>query len=224
MDNRLLSDAELLLKLRTTEDPFVERKSKNDLKDVLKSIVAFANSTPVNYPAVLFLGAKNDGTIETGLNLDNAQKEVNKALGKAYPAIYTMQKIVRNSDGAECLAVIIPGSPDRPHFSGPSYVRLGSESVAASKGQFNQMIAERQSKVREILRWLGKNILIEHYVEGLRGMQHTGTGGGKVIECNQFYVTIESGQPSSKVCYPLNRIEISFDPQRSTLKLEIRGH
>jgi predicted HTH transcriptional regulator len=61
-----LSDADLLSKLKNCEDAFVERKTAADNKDWLKTVVAFANSTPIGYPAVLFIGVKDEGTIEAG--------------------------------------------------------------------------------------------------------------------------------------------------------------
>jgi predicted HTH transcriptional regulator len=60
----MLSDQELFLRLSNFEDYFVERKSKGDTRDITKTAVAFANSAPIGYPAVLFVGVKDDGTIE----------------------------------------------------------------------------------------------------------------------------------------------------------------
>jgi len=78
-----MSDADLLARMRNYEDHLVERKTSNDLKDVLKTIVAFANSAPVGYPAILYLGVRDSGEIETPqTNLDNGQKAVNKELQK----------------------------------------------------------------------------------------------------------------------------------------------
>jgi predicted HTH transcriptional regulator len=67
------SDQELLLKLRNFEDNFVERKTISDNKDWLKTVVAFANSVPIGYPAILFISVKNDGTIRDSVNLDKLQ-------------------------------------------------------------------------------------------------------------------------------------------------------
>jgi predicted HTH transcriptional regulator len=53
-----ISDHDLVLRLRSFEDAFVERKTSADSKDWLKTIVAFANTAPVGYPAVLFIGVK----------------------------------------------------------------------------------------------------------------------------------------------------------------------
>lgn len=69
-----LADEDLLTRLKNFEDNFVERKSAGDNRDWLKTLVAFANSTPVGYPAVLFIGVRDDGTPEGGNNLDKLQQ------------------------------------------------------------------------------------------------------------------------------------------------------
>jgi hypothetical protein len=59
-----LSDADLLARLKNFEDHFVERKTIGDQKDWKKTAVAFANSAPIGYPAVLYIGARENGQIE----------------------------------------------------------------------------------------------------------------------------------------------------------------
>ena len=81
-----ISDQDLLLRLQSFEDAFVERKTCGDSKDWLKTVVAFANSTPVDYPAVLFVGVKDDGTPEEKpVDLDSLQRTLSKQLTNAYP-------------------------------------------------------------------------------------------------------------------------------------------
>jgi hypothetical protein len=60
----MLTDEELLLRLRSFEDAFVERKTKGDHIDWVKTIVAFANSTPVGFPAVLFIGSGTTASLK----------------------------------------------------------------------------------------------------------------------------------------------------------------
>src|SRR5713226_7104368 len=74
------SVGELLARMRRFEDHFVERKTANDKKDWLKTIVAFANSTPAGSTAVLFFGVTDAGEIEGQSNLDSLQKTLNKEL------------------------------------------------------------------------------------------------------------------------------------------------
>jgi len=205
------TEEELLLWLKGTEHSFVERKVFSDSKDWLKTVVGFANSAPVNYPAVLFIGAKDDGSPEQKAeNLDSIQKSLADKLRAAYPAIYYFTKILHVKT-AEILAVIVPGSAERPHFAGQSYVREGSKTVEASKEQFDALIASRNSKAYEILRWKGKTITVVSMPPDPRGSAVIGEG--KVTDCNQHYVTVGS------VSLPLERIYILFDDKRSRLEL-----
>jgi predicted HTH transcriptional regulator len=215
-----LKDEELLLRLKNFEDNFVERKTSGDSKDWLKTIVAFANSTPVGYPAVLYIGVKNDGTPEEKpVNLDSLQKTFGEKIGEAYPTIYCLTKIL-NVEGKQILAVIVPGSADRPHFAGQAYVRKGSKSIVASEAQFEELIASRNSKAYEILKWKGKPIT----VDSMR-VEHTHMMGAvassseyTVVDCNQFFVTLATS--SFQKCAPLRRVDISFDQKANRLKLE----
>lgn len=217
----ILTDEELLLRLDSIEDNFVERKSSGDSRDWLKTAVAFANSVPVGYPAVLFIGVKDDGSIEETVNLDSLQKTLNSKLADAYPPIYYTPKIVERA-GRQCLAVIIPGSQERPHFAGQSYVRVGSQTRKASEGEFSKLIVERNSKAYEILKWKDKTITVDILnIEQVRAYGRVASSQERtIIDCNQFYVTLQF-RDSSVESIPLRRIELSFDHNASRLKLEV---
>ena len=217
-----LSNEDLLLRLPNFEDFFVERKTASEKKDWLYTVVAFANSAPIDYPAVLFIGVKNDGTIENTGNLDKLQQTFTEILGQAYPPIATFSKVLEK-DGKQCLAVIVPGSPIRPHFAGQSFVREGSETKKASDEQFTRLIAERNSKAREILKWKGKRINVRAtedrtVIAGL-SFNRGGNQAFTLEDCNQFYVTISDG--GRKDSFPLEQVEISFDHSSGTPRLEI---
>ncbi|MFQ5927947.1 MAG: helix-turn-helix domain-containing protein, partial [Terriglobia bacterium] len=102
-----LSDQDLLSRLQNFEDYFVERKTSSDKRDWLKTVVGFANSAPVGYPAVLFIGVRDDGTIEGTANLDKLQQTFSGIVSEAYPPIATFPKVLER-DGKQFLAVIIP--------------------------------------------------------------------------------------------------------------------
>ena len=55
-----VSDEELLNRFHNSEDAFVERKRFSDTDDWLKTVVAFANSCPIGFWGVLFVGVKDD--------------------------------------------------------------------------------------------------------------------------------------------------------------------
>src|ERR1022692_844940 len=148
-----LNEADLLARMRNFEDHLVERKTVKDEKDWKKTAVAFANSVPVGLPAVLYIGVRDNGEIETPQqNLDEAEKKFNRQMEKVYPRIAYIPKVI-SDNGRQALAVVIPGSDLRPPFAGLSYVRRGSESIESSDDQFAQLIASRSAKSREILKW-----------------------------------------------------------------------
>jgi len=154
-----LTEADLLARMKNFEDHFVERKVSGDEKDWLKTIVAFANSAPVGLPCVLYIGVKDSGEIETPQkNLDEIQRRFNSKVERAYPRVPYVPKII-TENGRQALAIIVPGSELRPHFAGPSFVRVGSETREASDEQFDQLIATRNSKAHTILSFKGKQLL-----------------------------------------------------------------
>lgn len=123
------------------EDHLVERKTAGDQKYWLKTIVAFATSTPTGLTAVLFIGVTDSGEIEERQNnLDSTQKTLNKELEKAYPRIDCTARVIEK-DGRQALAAIVPPSDKKPHFSGPSFVRRMSETFEASEKEFGELIA-----------------------------------------------------------------------------------
>ena len=122
-------------------------------------------------------------------------------------------------DGKQFLAVLIPGSEERPHFAGPSYVRVGSETKKANESQYDKLIAQRQGKAREILRWKNQDITMERTYTGRTGRYPS---VAKVAGCNAFYVTLLQGQ--DPISFSLTRVNISYDDKERRLKLEIHEH
>ena len=215
-----LADHDILLRLKNIEDSTVERKTASDYRDCLKTAVSFSNSLPADDPGIIFVGVGNDGTVQDNLNLYSLQRDVSKELRKIYPPIYPQMKAMKDATGKEFLAVIVRGSVERPHFSGPAYVRDGEQTREASEPQFERLIAERSSKVREILKWHGSQITlrlpkVEYTIAGTSRTEHGDILSAHVLACNQFCATLQvmrSGNDSSLASIPLSKLEISFDP------------
>ena len=71
----------LLARLRDEEDHFVERKTVSDINDCVNTVVAFANSAPVGWRCVLYVGVREDGRFEEKqVDYDSIQKSVNNKL------------------------------------------------------------------------------------------------------------------------------------------------
>jgi len=222
----MLTNEEILLKLAQQEDSFVERKSRNDVNDCLRTAVAFANSTPIGYPAIMFVGVTDNGDIETIADLDKLQWSISERVSKAYPTIYTETRILEK-DGKKLLAVLVPGSPDRPHFAGPSFIRDGSKSIPASEAQFKTLIAQRESKAYEILQWKGKHVTLIRkpktiLLNGSTLPQHDDINVARVLDCNLFYVTLEVFHKfaTANSSIPLRFVDLSFDHKKDWLQIE----
>jgi predicted HTH transcriptional regulator len=98
-----LTEEALILRLQSTEHDFVERKSRSDQGGWLQSAVAFANSTPVGWPAVLFVGVDDDGKPQLAPEkLEDLEKSVSDVLEQAYPAIYRHVIPLQWADGLSC--------------------------------------------------------------------------------------------------------------------------
>jgi Schlafen, AlbA_2 len=217
------NDGDLLARMRRFEDHFVERKTVSDRKDWLKTIVAFANSTPDGSTSVLFIGVTNEGVIEDSNNdHDAVQKTLNKELEKAYPRIQC-QSVVIAENGRQALAIIVPSSKNKPHFAGPAFVRRFSETFDASEQEFNELIARRNSKVSRILDYKGRQVTV---INSRRTANHISEsywpGNTIVYDCDQHYLTLATGtQPQDRSSFSLAQVEISFDHSINRLLIKL---
>lgn len=216
----ILSDTEILRRLRDVEDSFTERKSFGDFhKDVAKTVCAFANSAPFGYPCILYIGVRNDGTLETHSDdeLDRVQQTLTKKCGAIYPPVYTLQKVLTGPGGVKIVAVVIPGSSNRPHFTGPAYMRKGSESFEASEEMLNGLIADRSSKAYKVRTWIGKEVVVSYCSPSgvLRDERCL------LVDCNQFYLTYKELDytPHQIKSWPLSRFDLSYHHERTALRL-----
>jgi hypothetical protein len=99
--------------------------------------------------------------------------------------------------------------------------------MVASEAQFQSLVAQRQSKVYEILKWKQQWVSVDYVrteqVQLMGPISHSEVL--RVVECNQFYVTLSStpvGMLSKPdTCLPLNRVHLSFDVGNNRLKLEV---
>jgi hypothetical protein len=217
-----MSDADLIARLRNYEDQFVERKTVGDLKDCLKTVVALANSAPIGMQCVIYVGVKDDGQFENRqYDFDSVQKTLNRMLQNIYPRAAYFLKLITDGNST-ALAVVVPGSEHRPHFSGPSFIRVGSETLEASQAQFDILIAMRGSKVYRLAQHLGKQVSVIN--NSLLGngtfMRGSWNKVPTIVDCNEFWLTLQC--PGEKSCsFPLRDVELNYDNQHDRLQLEI---
>lgn len=222
------SDADLKLWLTATEYQFVERKAKNDRGGWLRTVVAFANSNPIGTPGVLYIGVSDDGNI-LGLGPKELEDTM-KSLG-AYIAEHTwppvpLIPISLTVDGKSCIAAVVPYSSQRPPFAGKAYLRRGTETLDASEKEYDELIATRNGKAREILKWVAKQITFTMLQsDGHNYKPLTLTRPIYVETCGPHFLTIKMegtmGQVPEIQSYPLHAVELSFDNPKNRLTLLI---
>src|SRR5713226_9450615 len=75
-----------------SEDSLREKKVESDLGDLLRTLVAFANSVGPDDTAQLFIGEKDDDTVQGVTNVDSIQKRIKMKLTKSTRESITGQK------------------------------------------------------------------------------------------------------------------------------------
>lgn len=127
------------------EDSLREKKTESDLKDLLKTLVAFANSVAPSDTATVLIGERDDGTVQGITNGDNIQKKVKDTAERIYPEIY-YKTTVYEREGKQCIRVDMKHNGLAPHFGGAAWVRKGSVTVEATEQLYQQMVELRQEK------------------------------------------------------------------------------
>jgi hypothetical protein len=212
------------------EDNLLERKVEGDLKDLLKTLVAFANSVRPGHIATILIGEKDDGTVAGVTNPDSIQKKVREESEKIYPGIL-WRLAVYEKEGKYCIRVEIQYSGETPHFGGPAWVRKGSETIKANDEVFQRLIELRSEKARELTKWVGKEITIQGEgkvrsdpnskigIVALSSERWTRPLIARLVSVNGFWATFEKdGERASE---PLAKVTLSFDHDKEQLKLII---
>jgi hypothetical protein len=220
---------ELLHRLSDHEDNFIERKldGVHD-RDVRKTVVAFANSVTPEREGILFIGVADNGEIVGCVNPDDKQKKVRKACDDCFPAVRFVSEVLPVS-GKSVVAIIVPFSSDKPHFSGPAYVRRGSESVVASNTAFDQLIYSRNSKLAAIQRYAGQIVTVislAHKLGQARIVYDSGyreTAECRIIECDPHTVRLQNISTNEICSEAVDRIELTRDEEKYRPKLIVKG-
>ncbi len=220
---------ELLTRLADKEDNFVERKLEGyGARDFRKTIVAFANSVPENRKAVLFVGVRDDGTVQGVTDADSLQKKLGRIWDKdCYPPIrpHPVCTCLRVSD-KDIVAVEVTASKNRPHFSGPAYIRRASENVPASEELFRDMLTSHCDKAAAIVKLKHSMVTVELIGKKL-GSHRAGSGYHAepecfILDCTPHCVTFEHA--GGRYSEPLENITLAEDTKRHRpYKLIIRA-
>ena len=218
---------------RTIESALIERKPDNFKdREARKVVVAFANSTPDGQEAVLFVGIHDKtGEVLGVANPEELQRKYVRVLAECYPAI-VFHIHALPVDGKTVLAIVVPASRRRPHFTGGAYIRTGSQSVLANAELYEELILSRTDKTRQLLELKHTHALVT--VRGLNyrlGSQRIFSGGGhseeipdcKIEHCDAFRVRLYRLDSQTSFSEDLGRVTISFDDKKNRPMLLVVG-
>lgn len=223
------SAEELLSRLADAEDSFVERKHAGAKSDELRrTIVAFANSVPDERSGVLFIGVRDDGEVQGVDGTDSLQKTIGSICSReCYPPVRYQCEVIRQGD-KDVLAVVIPSSSTRPHFSGPAFVRRGSQTIIASEDQLNELVVSRLSKPAAILKFKSQLITVVARAKELGSAKILGdpryraSHQCRVEGCTAHTVRLFDLATQQAVAEPLENVTLSFDEKTNRLLLIVQ--
>lgn len=221
------------------EDSLREKKVESDLKDLLKTLVAFANSVGPNDTAQIFIGERDDGTVQGVTNADNIQKTIRNECDKIYPEIYYRTEVYER-EGKQCVRVDIKQNKLAPHFAGPAWVRKGSETIKATPQLYQEMVELRQSKVWTLSQWLNRRITVTGTLPEMTGMPQIYPAMWTVIDrwfgyheatllvVNPYWVTVrvqvwpDGHGGNTDRSEPMERLLLTWDHEKDRLKVLVK--
>jgi hypothetical protein len=218
-----LTRDDLIARLRDPEDSFVERKPQGVTgDDVKRTAVAFANSVPIGREAILFIGVRDDGTIEGISGADSFQKKTANWLRRdCYPPINYTTELLSVAEHT-VLAVVIPPSQERPHFSGPAFIRIGTKTEVASVQLYDDLLLSRVDKARDIARYRGTTVTVwtEKHTLGHPDFKPNVDGHAAKYPCvvenvNAHFATMRIVADGRTFAEPLRNIVISYDHEEN---------
>jgi hypothetical protein len=203
------------------EDGLLERKVENDLKDLLKTLVAFSNSVRPGHTATILIGEKDDRTAQGVRNPDNIQKTIRDECEKIYPPIVWRSRVYEK-DNKPCVRVEIEYDGETPHFGGAAWIRRGSQSVKATDEVFQRLVEFRSSKVRYLAGWIGKPITFVDRLVMVEGYPAEGPIAMRamLLFVSEFYLTVQL--ENGRLSVPLEDFKISWDDQNDRPRLIVR--
>jgi predicted HTH transcriptional regulator len=206
------------------EDGLLERKVESDLKDLLKTVVAFANSVRPGHKATILIGERDDGSIQGVTNPDRIQQKVRETCNDVYPDIVWDSEVYEKEEGKFCVRVEIEYSGNTPHFGGPAWVRDGASSVKASAAVFQKLIDIRSDPVFEMAKWVDKAITIAGEYVGDRyfDMNPRWPKETEAVlkSVNRHWATFDVGPRLHSE--PVEKLILTYDDVRQRLKLLVK--
>jgi hypothetical protein len=217
----------LKLRLNDVEDSLTERKTSYSFNEAIRTIVAFANSVPENRSGVLFIGIDDSGNVVGVEGADKLQQKIiTDCANKVYPPIYPTV-VVLNVGEKLVIAVEITNCPRKPYFSGPAYIRRGSESIKANEEAYNDLIMNNYDKCGWIINYKKSNVTVKSYGKKLGSSMRerdafTTTGEFRIEDVTPYFVKFKNISTDQYITEELCFLNISWDDEKNRPKLVAR--
>lgn len=208
------------------EDGLLERKPEGaGEKDFKQTVVAFANSVPEGSEAVLFIGVENKtGKILGCTGIESLQKTITSICNnECYPPVLHRLE-ARKFEGKDVLAVIVPPSTQKPHFSGHAFRRIGSQNQKADEALYSEFITSRTAVGAVLLQRRGGAVQVKTQGKRLGDpapLPPTYSEGARylITACNPHTVTLQKLSSQQNYVEQLENISISYDTNGQLLLL-----
>ena len=142
---------------------------------------------------------------------------------ECYPPI-TVRLESCQVDGKPVLAVIVPHSPQRPHFSGHAFRRVGSQNIKSDEAAYSDFITARSSVGAKILENRGKVVTVRTHGKKLGDPKplapNVSEHGQFTIEaCDPHTVTLQSIASGRRYVEQIENFSVSQEPSGNLLLL-----
>ena len=212
------------------EDGLTERKPERaGERDFKETVVAFANAVSQGSEGVLFIGVSDKGDNLGCRGVESLQKTVTRIwANECYPPIAARFES-RQFDGKAVLAVIVPHSTQRPHFSGHAFRRVGSQNLKSDEAAYSDFIVARSSVGAKILENKGKVVLVRSVGKKLGDPKpvpanYSEDGQFVIKACDPHTVTLESTASNRNYVEQIENFSVSSEPSGKLLLIVRDAH
>jgi predicted HTH transcriptional regulator len=177
---------------------------------------------------VLYIGVANDGAIAglTPADLEKVQQQVRRICEEdCFPAIAIKLVEIIETDDRRAVAFEFSASPNKPHFAGHAYQRIGSSSVKASASKLEELIASKNTTAGRLI---AAKDSVEHLtlirpagaiVDGNR-LARTRESECTVLDCNAHHAKFYDISSQEHFALSLKFLSLSWDIRRNRLLVE----
>ena len=155
---------------------------------------------------------RDNGTPTGKLDVDDAQQKIRGYLSECSPPL-PYQLYALDVGGAQVVALVVLPSKYKPHFTGKSYIRVGSETVEASAEAAGQLLDQRNSLIAALTPYIGKKVTIfaQHQDSAGRSKWDGNHKEATLVAVTPHYVHIHTEPSTPDKAISFKRLSLEWD-------------